>query len=62
MEHKIAEFYKKTKKDFFKVKASFSGYQIFLIDVNHVFLNEGTLFSFIQKDINNYYSSAQRIG
>ena len=45
-----------TKKDFFKIQESFSNYEVFIIDLQHKIENEKVLFSFINKQINKYYS------
>tara|TARA_B100000579_G_scaffold325798_1_gene275625 strand:+ start:264 stop:1316 length:1053 start_codon:yes stop_codon:yes gene_type:complete len=45
-----------TKKDFFKIQEFFSSYEIFIIDLQHKIEKEEVLFSFINKQINKYYS------
>ena len=51
-----------TKKDLFKIKNSFPGCDLFILDVEHEIINKKIFLKELEDGINKYYSSDQYIG
>ena len=51
-----------TKKDLFKIKDSFPGCDLFILDVEHQIINKKSFLKELDDGINKYYSSDQYIG